>query len=208
MNIVVKDAKEKDNMKVDKKFLNRYKNTKELLITELNKSKAQKRFNNKITINNNIVEIDEKELLKLTLTQLKKISIEIFRNNHKSNTFQNDDNNIMINNEDIKESIKKILGDKRQKEYLIEHLKGSFVYINKDELKLDKNKFLSVDLIGFDVIINDKTIGVINDVLDTPANEVLVLDNNIMIPYVDAFIKEIDIKNKKVSVYEVKGLLS
>ncbi len=70
MNIVVKDAKEKDNMKVDKKFLNRYKNTKELLITELNKSKAQKRFNNKITINNNIVEIDEKELLKLTLTQL------------------------------------------------------------------------------------------------------------------------------------------
>ena len=91
---------------------------------------------------------------------------------------------------------------------LIEHLKGSFVYINNDELKLDKNKFLSVDLIGFDVIINDKTIGVINDVLDTPANEVLVLDNNIMIPYVDAFIKEIDIKNKKVSVYEVKGLLS
>lgn len=70
MNIVVKDAKEKDNMKVDKKFLNRYKNTKEFLITELNKSKAQKRFNNKITINNNIVEIDEKELLKLTLTQL------------------------------------------------------------------------------------------------------------------------------------------
>lgn len=72
MNIVVKDAKEKDNMKVDKKFLNRYKNTKELLITELNKSKAQKRFNNEITINKNIVEIDEKELLKLTLTQLKK----------------------------------------------------------------------------------------------------------------------------------------
>ena len=60
MNIVVKDAKEKDNMKVDKKFLNRYNNTKELLITELNKSKAQKRFNNKITINNNIVEIYEK----------------------------------------------------------------------------------------------------------------------------------------------------
>ena len=79
---------------------------------------------------------------------------------------------------------------------LIEHLKGSFVYINKDELKLDKNKFLSVDLIGFDVIINDKTIGVIEDTLDTPANEVLVLDNNVMIPYVDAFIKKVDIENK------------
>lgn len=123
MNTAVKDTKEKDNMKVDKKFLNKYKNTKELLITELNKSKAQKRFNNKITINKNIVEVNEKELLKLTLTQLKKKSIEIFRNNHESNIFQNDSNNIMVNNEDIKESIKKILGDKRQKEYLIEHLK-------------------------------------------------------------------------------------
>lgn len=91
---------------------------------------------------------------------------------------------------------------------LIEHLKGSFVYINKDDLKLDKNKFLSVDLIGFDVIINDKTIGVIEDTLDTPANEVLVLDNNVMIPYVDAFIKKVDIKNKKVFVNDVKGLLS
>ena len=91
---------------------------------------------------------------------------------------------------------------------LIEHLKGSLVYINKDELKLDKNKFLSVDLIGFDVIINDKTIGVIEDTLDTPANEVLVLDNNVMIPYVDAFIKKVDIKNKKVFVNDVKGLLS
>ncbi len=90
---------------------------------------------------------------------------------------------------------------------LIEHLKGSFVYINKDELKLDKNKFLSVDLIGFDVIINGKTIGVIEDTLDTPANEVLVLDNNVMIPYVDAFIKKVDIENKKVFVNGVKGLL-
>lgn len=90
---------------------------------------------------------------------------------------------------------------------LIEHLKGSFVYINKDELKLDKNKFLSVDLIGFDVIINDKTIGVIEDTLDTPANEVLVLDNNVMIPYVDTFIKKVDIENKKVFVNDVKGLL-
>lgn len=121
MSIVVKDSKEKDNIKVNKKFLNKYKNTKELLITESNK--AKKRFNNKITINKNIVEINEIELAKLTLTQLKRKSIEIFRNNHLSFVFQNDNNNIIVNNEDIKESIKKILGDKRQKEYLMEHLK-------------------------------------------------------------------------------------
>ena len=86
---------------------------------------------------------------------------------------------------------------------LIEHLKGSLVYINKEDLKLDKNVFLSIDLIGFDVIINDKLVGVINDVLDTPANEVLVLDTGDMIPYVNAFIKNIDMGKKRVIVNDV-----
>lgn len=91
---------------------------------------------------------------------------------------------------------------------LIEHLKGSLVYVNKDDLKLDKNTFLSIDLIGFNVIINDKLIGVINDVLDTPANEVLVLDNGIMIPYVKAFINKVNAEKKQVIVNDVKGLIS
>ncbi len=90
---------------------------------------------------------------------------------------------------------------------LIEHLKGSLVYINKADLKLDENTFLSFDLIGFSVIINGNFVGAIKDVLDTPANEVLVLDNNIMIPYVDAFIEKVDIKEKQVTVKDVKGLL-
>ncbi len=91
---------------------------------------------------------------------------------------------------------------------LVEHLKGSFVYINKSDLILNKNEFLAIDLIGFNVIINDKLIGVIDNVIETPANEVLVLDNNVMIPYVKAFINNIDEKNKRVYVNDVKGLLS
>lgn len=91
---------------------------------------------------------------------------------------------------------------------LVEHLKGSLVYINKEDLKLDKNTYLSFDLIGFNVIINNNSVGVIKDVLDTPANEVLVLDNNVMIPYVKAFIKDVNIKKKEVIVENVKGLLS
>ena len=91
---------------------------------------------------------------------------------------------------------------------LIEGLKGSLVYINKDELKLDENTFLSFDLIGYSVIIKDKLIGIISDVIDTPANEVLVLDNNIMIPYVKTFIKDINSIKKEVIVEDVKGLIS
>lgn len=90
---------------------------------------------------------------------------------------------------------------------LVEYLKGSFVYINKEDLKLDKNTYLAVDLIGFNVIINDKLIGVIKEVLDTKANEVLVLDNNVMIPYVKAFVKRINVDEKQIIINDVKGLL-
>ena len=56
--------------------------------------------------------------------------------------------------------------------------------------------------------MNGKLIGVIKDVLLTPANEVLVLDNKVMIPYVKAFINKVDIDKKLVVVNDVKGLLS
>ena len=90
---------------------------------------------------------------------------------------------------------------------LIEPLKGSFVFINKEDLILDKNVFLSVDLIGFDVIIEGKIIGKITEIIDTPANEVLVLDSRVMIPYVKDFIKNINKESKIVEVNDVKGLL-
>ena len=89
----------------------------------------------------------------------------------------------------------------------IEYLKGSLVYINKDDLHLDDNTFLSIDLIGFNVIIDNKNIGIIKEVLDTPANEVLVLDNNVMIPYVKDFIDNINTNKKTIIIKNIKGLI-
>ena len=89
----------------------------------------------------------------------------------------------------------------------VEYLKGSLVYINKDDLHLDDNTFLSIDLIGFNVIIDNKNIGIIKEVLDTPANEVLVLDNNVMIPYVKDFIDNININEKTITIKNIKGLI-
>lgn len=90
---------------------------------------------------------------------------------------------------------------------LIEYLKGSFVYFNKEDLKLEKNTYLAIDLIGFDVIIEDKNVGVVSTVIESNASEILVLDNNNMIPYVDFFIKKVDIDNKYIEVNNVKGLI-
>lgn len=89
----------------------------------------------------------------------------------------------------------------------VEYLKRSLVYINKDDLHLDDDTFLSIDLIGFNVIIDNKNIGIIKEVLDTPANEVLVLDNNVMIPYVKDFIDNININKKTITIKKIKGLI-
>ena len=79
--------------------------------------------------------------------------------------------------------------------------------INKDDLHLDDDTFLSIDLIGFNVIIDNKNIGIIKEVLDTPANEVLVLDNNVMIPYVKEFIDNINTNKKTIIIKNIKGLI-
>lgn len=91
---------------------------------------------------------------------------------------------------------------------LVEFLKGSYVYVNKDDIKLNENEFLAIDLIGFSVIIDDKLIGKVIDVVETNANDVLVLDFNIMIPYVKEFILNINKDDKTILVKNVKGLIS
>ncbi|MBQ9023700.1 MAG: 16S rRNA processing protein RimM [Bacilli bacterium] len=81
----------------------------------------------------------------------------------------------------------------------IEYLKGSQVFINEDDLILD-NGIYSGKLIDFKVISDNKEIGIITEIIDTPANEVLRVGDKILIPYVDEFIENIDIDNKTIYV--------
>lgn len=88
----------------------------------------------------------------------------------------------------------------------VEFLKGSLVYVNEDDIKLDENKFFSGKLIGFDVIIDEESIGAIEEVLNYPANEVLKIGKT-LIPYVDEFIEKIDEENKKIYIKNIRGLI-
>ena len=81
----------------------------------------------------------------------------------------------------------------------IEYLKGLSVYINEEDLKLDDGIY-SGKLIDFKVICNDKEIGKITQIIDTPANEVIRVGEKILIPYVDEFIEKIDLEKKEVYV--------
>ena len=89
----------------------------------------------------------------------------------------------------------------------VEYLKGDFVYVNEEDLNLKENEILKSKLIGFDVIIDNENIGKITEIFWAKANDVIRVNENILIPYVDEFIEKLDKENKKIYVKNVRGLL-
>ena len=89
----------------------------------------------------------------------------------------------------------------------VEYLKGDFVYVNEEDLNLKENEILKSKLIGFDVIIDNENIGKITEIFWAKANDVIRVNENILIPYVDEFIEKLDKENKKIYVKNIRGLL-
>lgn len=89
----------------------------------------------------------------------------------------------------------------------VENLKGDFVYVNESDLNLNENEIIKSKLVGFDVIIDNENIGRITEIFQTRANDVIRVEENILIPYVDEFIEKIDKQNEKIYVKNIRGLL-
>ena len=86
--------------------------------------------------------------------------------------------------------------------------KGDKVYINKDEFTFDG--ILDEDIIGMEVYNKDKSIGIVVDILKNKIHSILVIEKNgnkNMVPYVDEFIKNIDLENKKIEINVIEGLI-
>lgn len=89
------------------------------------------------------------------------------------------------------------------------YLKGKNVYINKEDLVLNKDEYLDEDLIGLKVISNNKEKGIIKDIEENGGNKLLIVESNnkeVLIPYNKAFIKSININDKIVEINEIEGL--
>ncbi|MDD3923599.1 MAG: ribosome maturation factor RimM [Erysipelotrichaceae bacterium] len=89
------------------------------------------------------------------------------------------------------------------------NLKGLDLFVDKDQIQELDNGHYSNDLIGLNVYEGDEMIGEVIDVEFYPAHSILKVktkDKLIRIPYVDAFIKDVDIKQKKVLVELIEGL--
>lgn len=94
---------------------------------------------------------------------------------------------------------------------LVEKFNGSFVYGFKDKELLDDDEYFYDDLIGLEVSSTDgKMIGAVTSIYDNGRHDILNIDHNgknVAIPYVDAFIKSVDMDNKVITVELIKGLI-
>ena len=94
-----------------------------------------------------------------------------------------------------------------------EKLKNLQIKIDSDEVgELEENEFYFHEIIGCQVFDeNDKNLGEIIDILTPGANDVWVIKGEngkeILIPYIEDVVKQIDITNKKVNIEIMEGLI-
>ena len=84
-------------------------------------------------------------------------------------------------------------------------LKGNFLYANREDLGLKKEEYLDSDLIGLDLYQNNIFVGKVRDIAFITKNKKLLVINSHYVPF--ELIKKVDLKNKRIDIEEVLGLL-
>lgn len=87
--------------------------------------------------------------------------------------------------------------------------KGQKVYVRRDDLELDSDDYILDDLIGMDIICDDKSFGVVKNIYQQKNNILLAIaySKNYYIPYQKQFIKSVDVKKKIIYTIDVKELI-
>lgn len=88
--------------------------------------------------------------------------------------------------------------------------KGLDAYALKEDIVLNQNNYLDEDLIGLSVVCDNKEIGIIDRIENYPHQDLIVvksLQKEYLIPYVSDIINNIDIKEKKMVIKNIKGLI-
>ncbi|MGM7720350.1 ribosome maturation factor RimM [uncultured Metabacillus sp.] len=95
----------------------------------------------------------------------------------------------------------------------VEHFKGSLLKINEEQLTdLDEGEFYFHEIIGCKVYSDEgEEIGTIREILATGANDVWVIKRkagkDLLIPYIEEIVKDVDVEVKKVIITPMEGLL-
>ena len=92
--------------------------------------------------------------------------------------------------------------------------KGSVLFVEESYIRenLEENEFLIDELVGMDLYDTDnKKLGFVIGVSNNGANDLLSVKTMskkvCLVPFVEAFIKNVDIKNKSIVINNLEGLL-
>ena len=94
-----------------------------------------------------------------------------------------------------------------------EKYRNFYIKINRaDAVKLDDNSYFIVDIIGSEVYTDeDVFLGKVVDVFPTGSNDVYTVKTedgkDILLPAIEDVIKNVDTKNKKITVHLLEGLI-
>lgn len=84
------------------------------------------------------------------------------------------------------------------------------VYVDKNDIMLDKNKYLDEEIIGLTVIYQNNEKGIIKNIERYDKTTLIILKNEEkehLLPYNEKIIEKIDIENKKMYIKDIDGLL-
>lgn len=87
--------------------------------------------------------------------------------------------------------------------------KGLYVYIKKEDLKLEDGEYLETDLIKLKVIVDGDEKGIVTDIRESGHNKFLVIktsEKDVFIPYQKEFISSVDFTKNIIEITPIKGM--
>jgi 16S rRNA processing protein RimM len=85
---------------------------------------------------------------------------------------------------------------------------GLEIYMDREDVELEDGEYLVRDLIGCEVFDRGVSVGHIEDIIQNTFQDIYVVEGkrSILIPAVDAFVKEIDIDARRIDVELIEGM--
>jgi len=97
----------------------------------------------------------------------------------------------------------------------VEKLRDYYLWITKEQQNdLEEGEYYFYQIIGCEVLsTNGEKLGSVTDILTPGANHVWVVKSlngkkEILIPYIDDVVKDVDVENRKITIEVMEGLLS
>ena len=88
--------------------------------------------------------------------------------------------------------------------------KGKNIFTTRQDLNLSEDEYLEEDLIGMNILVNGKKVGILKDYIKDKYQDRIIIEKKgiqYQVPFVPDIIENINIKEKHIKIKEIKGLL-